>query len=454
MRICIRLAGMNTSGTPPSFRVSTSSAEALRCVDEAIASLLAHRGGVDAWVAEALRHDPDCVAAHCVGASASLLAADAPRSAGVDRALTALLRLASKASDRERRHIAALLAWHRGDMRIAVERYGALLRDDPHDSLALVLAHALDFRLGNRAELRDRVAAVLPHRDAEVDHFGHVLAMYAFGLEENGELARAEALARRSLDLVADNAAAIHVIAHVFEMQGRAAEGIEWLEATRGIWSANRGFAAHIAWHLALFHVDLDDTRAALAVYDASLHPSPSASTAALVDASALLWRLSLRGADVGARWSAVAKAWRRKPLHGMRAFNLVHAVIAFAGARRRRSARRVIAMLRRDTATRSANPTEDLDLAIPVCEALVAFADGDYRLAVDRLALVRAMAERCGGSVAQCDLILLTLLEAALRGHRIRLAHALAAERTARRPGSLLNRWFFARAGATAPAL
>jgi hypothetical protein len=61
----------------------------------------------------------------------------------------------------------------------------------------------------------------------------------------------------------------------------------------------------------------------------------------------------------------------------------------------------------------------------------------------------VRARAERCGGSVAQCDVIHLTLLEAALRGRRARLAQALAAERTARKPGSRLDRWLFARADA-----
>jgi hypothetical protein len=61
----------------------------------------------------------------------------------------------------------------------------------------------------------------------------------------------------------------------------------------------------------------------------------------------------------------------------------------------------------------------------------------------------VRAIAHRCGGSVAQCDLIHLTFVEAALRSHRARLARALAAERTARKPDSPLNRWLFARAGA-----
>src|SRR5262249_39946421 len=107
-----------------------------------------------------------------------------------------------------------------------------------------------------------------------------------------------------------------------------------------------------------------------------------------------------------------------------------------------------VIALLRDDALTRSVNEPADLALAVPLCEALHAFTRGDYALAVERIKAVRALAEHCGGSVAQCDLIHLTLIEAALRGRRMRLAQALAAERTARKPGSLLNRWLFARAG------
>jgi len=81
------------------------------------------------------------------------------------------------------------------------------------------------------------------------------------------------------------------------------------------------------------------------------------------------------------------------------------------------------------------------------VCEALWAMSRGDYATAVERLTRVRHLAQRCGGSIAQCDLIHLTLVEAALRGRRSRLAAALTAERTARKPGSRLNGLLAARA-------
>ena len=96
---------------------------------------------------------------------------------------------------------------------------------------------------------------------------------------------------------------------------------------------------------------------------------------------------------------------------------------------------------------TRAANTAHDLALAIPLADGLRAYGRGDYAAAVDRITAMRAAAYRCGGSIAQCDLIHLTLVEAALRAHRTRLALALAAERAARKPNSPLNRWLCARA-------
>jgi hypothetical protein len=79
--------------------------------------------------------------------------------------------------------------------------------------------------------------------------------------------------------------------------------------------------------------------------------------------------------------------------------------------------------------------------LATPFCEALLAFARSDYSASVKWLERVRHIADRCGGSVAQCDLIHLTFTEAAFRAHKERLARTLVAERAAQKPASRLNR-------------
>ncbi|MGB8681119.1 MAG: hypothetical protein WCD59_25945, partial [Pseudolabrys sp.] len=66
-----------------------------------------------------------------------------------------------------------------------------------------------------------------------------------------------------------------------------------------------------------------------------------------------------------------------------------------------------------------------------PLCKALLAFSYGDYAACVELLVRVRHVAHRCGGSLAQCDLIHLTVTEAALRARNGNLARALVAERT-----------------------
>ena len=77
----------------------------------------------------------------------------------------------------------------------------------------------------------------------------------------------------------------------------------------------------------------------------------------------------------------------------------------------------------------------------MPLCKALYAFACGNYSGCIEWLKRVRHIAHRCGGSLAQCDLIHLTLTEAALRAHKESLARTLVAERTASKPKSRLNR-------------
>src|SRR5215470_1298401 len=395
--------------------VSTRDPVALDEFEAALASLHSGRGDALARIDEALARNPEFVAGHCLRAAAFVLGGELPPERGLAVSIGAIERCTDRANDRERRHAAAARAWLDGDARLALERYGELVIDYPRDSLALQVAHALDFRLGQREMLRDRVAQVLPQWDAGVPGFGYILGMYAFGLEETGDYPSAEVTARRALELEPQNGTAIHVIAHVMEMRGRAREGIAWLESTREIWAANSASAIHHAWHLALFHIDLDANDTAVEIYDQMLAPCPTSSTAALVDATALLWRLALRGVNLRARWRKLAAYWRRKSLAGQRAFNLVHAVIAFSAAGETRRARRVSTLLVEDRVTRSANTADDLALAIPLCEALQAFGSGDYVQTVEKINAVRAVAHRCGGSVAQCDLIHLTLIEAAL---------------------------------------
>jgi hypothetical protein len=87
-------------------------------------------------------------------------------------------------------------------------------------------------------------------------------------------------------------------------------------------------------------------------------------------------------------------------------------------------------------------------DVGLPLCRALVAFAEERYTTALETLLDLRTIANRFGGSNAQRDLIHLTLVEAAHRAARHRLAFALSAERTRVKPTSPFNWLLAARSG------
>jgi tetratricopeptide (TPR) repeat protein len=301
--------------------------------------------------------------------------------------------------------------------------------------------------------LCDRIAQVLPEWHAAMPGYASVLAMYAFGLEENDQYRRAEKTAQRALALDPRHPGAIHVVAHLMEMQGRAQEGLAFLAATESAWAERTGFSVHLAWHRALFHLDANDPESALATYDLQIANAPASDMPALADASALLWRLQLlRNVEVATRWRLLADRWEMQPLGGARPFYVVHAMMAFAAAGCTTAAARVLKALPPGQTGGSSLPEEAL--APLFCRALIAFVRGDYTTCIELLVRVRHITHRCGGSLAQCDLIHLTFTEAALRARQARLACALVAERVAQKPASRLNRLLQQRLGMIAPAM
>jgi len=425
---------------------STGDALSLEGLERAIASLFRSDGNALPAIERAIARDPAFAMGHCLRAGALVMRGADTATAELAASVSAVERN-FRANERERRHAAAARFWLDGDVVHAALGYEDLLRDYPRDRLALLVAHSLDFRLGRCDMLRDRVARILPHWDARDAEYGYVLGMHAFALEETGNYDRALAAAQESLELIPDNASAIHVVAHVLEMRGPPEKGIAWLEGTQPIWARNAGFHVHLAWHLALFQLDADAAADALSTYDDLIAPQLDGGNNGLVDASALLWRLQLRGTGSQSRWREVAQLWIRQRTVGNRAFDLVHAVIAFAASKQHALARRLAKRLKGDAMLRARSGKEELALAVRLTAAIMSFCRGDFDAAVGSISAIRAAADRCGGSVAQCDLIHLTLLEAALRGRRKVLARTLAAERTVRKPASRLNRWLSARA-------
>jgi hypothetical protein len=400
-----------------------------------------------AVIDEALEEDPGFVMGHCMRAGLMLMAAEKSAQPELRRSVEAAEALASTANDRERGHTAAARAWLDGDFHRAGDLYAQVLLDHPRDLLALQIGHQIDFFTGNAAMLRDRPARVLPQWDAAVPGYGYVLGMQAFGLEENNMFRRAEDMGRHAVELTPRDPWAIHAVAHVMEMEGRLADGIRWMTSRVDDWAPDNMLAIHNWWHLALYHLDYGQTGSTLDIYDRHIRPRPGGMAIELVDATSMLWRLHLRGVDVGDRWTAAADAWEPMADDGYYAFNDMHAMMAFIGAGRDQATGRLMAVLNRRASGTGSNAAMTREVGLPVCAAMRAFADGHYDLAIDLLLPVRAVSHRFGGSNAQRDVITLTLIEAALRGGRPKLARALTAERTDFKPSSPFNWTLAARA-------
>jgi tetratricopeptide (TPR) repeat protein len=364
----------------------------------------------------------------------------------IRESLEALDRLGNRATARERAHGAAATAWLEGRFERAAHLYGAVAVDHPRDLVAVQAAHIVDFNLGDSLMLRDRIAQALPYWNHEVPGYGYLLGMHAFGLEETGNYGRAEDVGRHALALNPRDPWAVHAVQHVFEMQGRVHDGIEWLNATALNW-ADSALSFHNWWHLALHQLELGDIPAALEVYDRLVHPKETTVALELVDASQLLARIALRGGTVGTRWQALAECWSKTEEGGFYVFNDLHALLAYAFAGREQPMKKLLAALEASAAGTGTNAENVRAAGLPIAHAIVAMAAGRPAEALEDLLPMRSRAYRIGGSHAQRDLVQLTAIGAALAAGNGRLARALAAERTEQKPASPHNWRLTARA-------
>jgi tetratricopeptide (TPR) repeat protein len=355
-------------------------------------------------------------------------------------------------NQRERAHLAALQQAANGALSAAVLILDRHLMQYPLDFMAQPVALFLDLYQGRVRWMRDRTARALPLWPKDLPGYGAMLAYHGFGLEETGDYARAEDESRAAAELEPTSQFAHHTVAHVMEMAGRPEDGLGWMQAREAFWSTPEHLnQAHIWWHRALFHLDLGQNDAALAIYDGPIHRTQRPIALSLTNAPALLWRLTLLGCDVSGRWGEVAALWQGHADGRCLVFHDMHAAMAELGSGQDGLVERRLEAMR-ETAAGSDEPAALYrDVGVPLVEGLMAFWHGAHELAVARLLPVRFDLWRIGGSHAQRDVVDWTLTEAALRGGVRDVASALAHERLGGRPRSVVNRGLLRRAEAIA---
>jgi hypothetical protein len=386
---------------------------ALRAWDGCVTAFLAHGATTPRRLTEALEVEPDFALGHAAMGFFQLLLG---RRETVEAAASALRRARDGRCDaRAEAYVAALALALDGRPSAAVERLDDILDRWPGDALALKLAHALRFVLGDAVGMLRSVEGARGFGE-DHPHAGYVLGCRAFALEENGRYREAETAGRRGLALAADDAWGLHAVAHVFEMTARPDDGVRWLAGAAERWAHCNNFGFHVWWHLALFHLDRGAVAAALALYDSRVRASQTDDYRDVANAASLLARLEIEGVDVGARWDELAAIAERRSQDRVNVFADLHYLLALLRGGRADQAAALAAALAED----SQGDDDRARAAGPGAEAavgLLALEQGAHRAAYARLAAARAGLHRIGGSHAQRDVFARLTVEAAIRG-------------------------------------
>ncbi|WP_392663817.1 tetratricopeptide repeat protein [Amaricoccus sp. B4] len=416
---------------------STTCPEALAAFEAAVHGLGAHRPNAGVDLGRALEADPQHVAGLALKGFANLTLARAELRPVVEAALEAArgaLRRRDGGTRDERVLVEALGHAAGGQFGRAAECLDAGFAERPAAFLPFKLSHALRFMIGDGPGMLAASTRMLQAWRETDPAAGFLLGCHAFALEESGAYRVAEAIGRRAVALQPEDAWGMHAVGHVHEMTGDAAAGIAWLEAGRRDWSRCNNFSFHMAWHLALLHLDRGEHDRVLALYDAEVRPEPTDDFRDVANAVSLLWRLERCGVAVGARWDELAALGRARANDTTLMFAALHRLMALVAAGERVAAREALEAIARKARGQGEQAEIARAVGLPLARAI---AGTDTRAGRDLEPLLRRLPQ-LGGSNAQRDLFVLALADLAGRDGdagafaRIRAARAqLKAEDT-----------------------
>ena len=399
----------------------------LECFAEATHAIASYRPHALPALDRALAAHPGLAAAHALRGLLHVLPAR-PELLRDAVAARAKAHAAGAATADEAALLRALDLAMAGQQRAAADALDLQLARNPTNLLLVKLANMLRFLSGDLAGLADSVARVLPAWTPGTAGYGYVLGCQAFALEELGDYAGAEWLGREALEWAPDDAWAVHAVAHAHEMTGRADAGVGWLEAVRPAWTGCAGFGFHVAWHLALFHLERGDHARVLALYDDEVRPAPTEDVRDVANAVSLLWRLRQEGVAVGRRWEELAAIARRRLGETELLFATLHNLLALLAVGDLPAAETLVDAVAEEAAGDRDQSAVARQAGLPLAQALLALARGVAPPGLDRLAW---QLQPLGGSHAQRDVWVRTLARAASEaGNRT----ALDGIRTARR--------------------
>lgn len=393
---------------------STVSDEAETAFEQAVHGLAAHRPSTGAALQATLAADPDHVAALALKGFANLILA---RSELVEPAVEALIdaRRAMKGRDGGTRDeqvlVGALDAAVRGCFSVAASRLDEGFAERPATFLPFKISHSLRFMLGDAKGMLDMSNRVMRHWRDDLPAAGFLLGCHAFALEEHGLYDGAELAGQRAVALQPDDAWGLHAVSHVYEMRGETADGIQWLENGRKSWSRCNNFSFHMAWHLALLHLERGDHERVLCIYDHEVRPQQTDDFRDMANAVSLLWRLNQTGVDVGSRWLDLAETALQRRQDTTLVFAALHTLAALVAIGDQEGAQDMVDELERKASGYGDQAKVARDVGLPLARIISGLSGPADRHQFER---VVTDLPKIGGSNAQRDFFMLAVAKAA----------------------------------------
>jgi tetratricopeptide (TPR) repeat protein len=421
------IRGFDRYGQPLSSRSAAAVAHYVSGIDR----LLAAEAGAQEALRQALAIDEGFALAH---AALALIrqgqgAAEAARQSAA-QALTYVRGL----TQRERQHVGVITTWVGGNASLALTLAREHLRDYPRDAVVLSLGEFLLTRSGRQ----DRHQQALAHLSQLAPHYGedwYFLGLYSFIHHELDRFEEARRLAERSLALYPRTGLAAHSLAHVFYETNAHASGMAFLEEWMAVYEPVAPMHCHLAWHLALHALAMGHYARVEALYDRAIRPGVAHGRTAMYDAASLLWRCQLYGCTRGPLpWDEVCALAVRAADHPGMAFVDANAALALAAGGDEAALGRLCDGLRRLEA--QGHPTAGA-IVLPLVQGAAAFARRDYHDAIRWLEPIVEPLVRIGGSNAQREVFVDTLLEAYLRAGEYAKVEPWLRQRVARRPSA-----------------
>ncbi|KAJ6647271.1 Tetratricopeptide repeat protein 38 [Pseudolycoriella hygida] len=435
--------------------LNTQSNEAAKLYDATITQYVGlyddvHVNGISGSLNKMLEEDPNFIAGKALKYGLEIMSTAETTRINKQLAnnvndLVAEVASNTNASFRDRKHVEAVFNWSRGDLIQAAQSLEDVLVEHPTDILAIKMVTDTYFFLGKQRQLRDSVARVLPlwsSKDIPLKSYLH--GMYAFGLVETNFYSKAENEALKGLEYEPRDGWATHALAHVFEMEGRADEGISYMSKTLSNWKTCNLLATHNYWHWALYHIEKGELDIAAELYETEILKRTFESRAMLdiVDCLSLPYRLQLEdpiAAEklIGSQWSRVVQLVEPHLKDHILSFNDAHFMMALCGAHKFSEAEELL------ESSSKAPCISGRDVNNQLLKSVLAYSREQYDLCVDNLYPIRYDLVTIGGSDAQRDVFNQLLIASALKSpkaqHR-RLVEQLILERAALKPVSPLN--------------